>query len=479
MTLRKILYRCLLVCSMLLLDSCGGGSGTLAEGGIGGTGISNGPITGFGSIFVNGIEYDTQNAEIIVEGVSAGTGDAAALNNLAVGHVVTVEGSIPEGTQATATRVYFGDNVEGPIQSVTVVDASTRELTVLGQTVIVTADTEIENATLGTLAVNNLVEVSGLVRSDGAIQATFIEKKSDSFNDGDSVEVKGVIANLDTVARTFAIAAVTVSYAGADLSELDAPLADGGTVEVKGIYSGGVLLASRVESEDDLNITSTTAWLEIEGYISSVVTSAEFIINSQRVLTTPATRFDGGTAADLIAGARVEVEGSYSGGILTATEVRFLDDVSLQAKVDSVAADSLTLTGISGLTVSANALTDVDGAVNSFAAITSGRFVKVIGSWSSGTNSVIATKIEVENPSSTIEIKLRGALTNAGNPFIGLLGATIDTTGAGYGDASGSTLSAAQFFAQAAAGTPVSVEGRQDNTTNALTWTRVRIQSSP
>lgn len=479
MSIRNFLHRGLLVCALLLLDACGGGGGTLAEGGIGGTGISSGPITGFGSIFVNGIEYDTQGAEIIVEGVSAGTGDAAALNNLAVGHVVTVEGSIPDGTQATATRVYFSDNVEGPIQAVTVVDAGTRELTVLGQTVIVTTDTAIENATLGTLAVNNVVEVSGLVRSDGTIQATFIEKKSDSFNDGVSVEVKGVVANLDTLARTFTISAATVSYAGADLTGLDAPLADGSTVEVKGIYSGGTLLASRIETEDDLNVTSTTTWLEIEGYITSMTSSSEFVVNSQRVLTSASTRFEGGTAADLIAGARVEVEGSYSGGILTATVVQFLDDVSLQAKVDSVAADSLTLMGIAGLTVSANALTEVDGAVDSFAAITGGRFVKVVGSWSSTTNRVIASKIEVENPSSTIEIKLRGVLTNASEPFISLLGTTLDTTGAGYRSASGSTLSAAQFFAQVAAGTPVSVEGRQDNATNALTWMRARIQASP
>lgn len=479
MTIRNILHRALLVCALLLLDSCGGGGGPLAEGGIGGTGISNGPITGFGSIFVNGIEYDTRNAEIIVEGDSAGTGDVAALTNLAVGQVVTVEGSIPDGTQATATRVYFSDNVEGPIQAITVIDANTRELTVLGQTVIANTDTAVENATLDSLAVNHVVEVSGLIRSDGAIQATFIDKKSDSFADGLSVEVKGAVANLDTLASTFTIAAVTVNYAGADLSELEAPLADGGAVEVKGIFSGGALLASRIETEDDLNITSTTTWLEIEGYISSLLSGSEFVLNNLRVRTSASTRYDGGSVADLSVGARVEVKGSYGGDVLTATEIEFRDDVSLEAKVAAVAADSLTLTGIAGLTVSTNALTEVDGAVHSFAAITSGRLIKVTGAWSAGTNSVVASKIEVENPSSTIEVKLRGAVTNASEPFITLLGTTIDTTGAGYRNASGNSLSAAEFFAQVAAGTPVLLEGRQDNGTNALTWTRARIRSSP
>lgn len=479
MITRNFLQRALLVCALLLLDSCGGGSGTLAEGGIGGTGISNGPITGFGSIFVNGVEFDTRNAEVIVEGESAGTGDAVVLNTLAVGKVVTVEGSIPDGTQASATRVYFNDNVEGPLQAITVIDANTRELTVLGQQVIVTADTQIVNATLGSLAVGNVVEVSGLVRDDGAIRATFIDKKSDSFADGISVEVKGVIDNLDTLARIFTISSVTVNYASADLAELESPLTNGSTVEVKGIFSGGTLFASRIESEDELNITPTTAWLEIEGYISSVLSSSEFILNNQRVRTTASTRFDGGTAADLAAGARIEVEGSYSGGILTAVGIEFRDDIVMQAKVESVTADSLTLAGIAGLTVIVNAHTEVDGAVDEFAAISSGRFVKVSGTWSPSANSVVASKIEVENPSSTIEVKIRGVLSNASDPFITLLGATIDTTGASFRSASGSSLSAAQFFEQAAPGARVSVEGSQDNATNALSWTRVRFQSSP
>ena len=41
-----------LACSV---DSGGSGS-NFANGGIGGTGVSEGPITGFGSIFVNGIK---------------------------------------------------------------------------------------------------------------------------------------------------------------------------------------------------------------------------------------------------------------------------------------------------------------------------------------------------------------------------------------------------------------------------------------
>lgn len=483
MNKKNVLYGCLLTIMLAVLASCGGGSvggsgATVAEGGIGGTGISNGPITGFGSIFVNGVEYDTRNAEILVEGVNVGTGDSAVLNNLAVGKVVTVEGSIPSGTQGVATRVHFNDNVEGPLQNITVIDANTRELTVMGQTVIANTNTQFANTTLGSLAIDNQLEVSGLVTDTGAIQATFIEKKLDTFSAGGAVEVKGTVNNLDTLNRTFTIGAVQVSYAGGtDLSGLSTPLANGDNVEVKGIFSGGILLASLIETEEDLYISATTQWLEIEGYVTSVLSTTDFVINNQTVHTTANTRYVGGTASDLIVGARIEVEGTLSDGLLIATEIQYRDDVAIEAKVASVGTDSLTLVGFTGLTVTADARTEIDGAAHSLAEISSGRFVKILGRWSAGANTVLATKIEVETPSSTIEVKLRGTISSASNPFVSLLGATFDTTGMSYRNASGASLAAAQFFAQLTQGTPVYLQGVQNNATNTLIWTRISLRA--
>jgi hypothetical protein len=64
----KSLVLALLFC--LLLTSCKGGGGSLtAGGGIDGTGImSAGVVSAFGSIVVNGEEFDTSEAEIIVNG---------------------------------------------------------------------------------------------------------------------------------------------------------------------------------------------------------------------------------------------------------------------------------------------------------------------------------------------------------------------------------------------------------------------------
>ena len=62
------------------LSSCGGGGGGgLASvsngGGIGGSGhSSSGTIDGFGSIFVNGVEFETDEALIEVDGEDAAAG---------------------------------------------------------------------------------------------------------------------------------------------------------------------------------------------------------------------------------------------------------------------------------------------------------------------------------------------------------------------------------------------------------------------
>src|SRR5690554_3125170 len=45
-----------------ILSACGGGGGGsigIADGGIRGTGSSVGPVSGFGSVFVNGVKFET------------------------------------------------------------------------------------------------------------------------------------------------------------------------------------------------------------------------------------------------------------------------------------------------------------------------------------------------------------------------------------------------------------------------------------
>src|SRR3569833_2369295 len=80
------------------LAACTGDGTQTAGGGIGGTGVSQGPITGFGSIFVNGVEFDTSSATILRGGATV------AQNDLRIGMVVAVDGSIHATYIAVKTR---------------------------------------------------------------------------------------------------------------------------------------------------------------------------------------------------------------------------------------------------------------------------------------------------------------------------------------------------------------------------------------
>ncbi len=253
--MKKIPFRntIMTVWVLLAVASCGSdGGGSVAGGGTGGTGISSGTVTGFGSVFVNGVEFSTTTSSVTVNGTAGPDESTDPHRGLKVGMVVKVDGEFDDnGTTGTATRITYKSNFEGPVGSISA-GATTRQAVVLGQTVILDVNqTHFENATFDTLAVGNVIEVSGLLDNTGRIRATFVKKKADSYNPGTEIEVEGTIQNLNSGAMTFQINALTVDYSLA--TELPSGgLANDQFVEVNGTSSdnGVTLTATEVEIED-------------------------------------------------------------------------------------------------------------------------------------------------------------------------------------------------------------------------------------
>src|SRR5712675_1480110 len=162
--MKTSLFGPILFGTLLALASCGGGTS-----GTGGSGVtSTGTITAFGSVFVNGVEFSTSGATIVLDG------NPAAESNLRVGMVVTVNGS-RSGSSGSATRIEVDDAVKGLVEAKT--DAN--HWTVMGQTVLVDDQTRFENNIVP--GVNDFVEVHGLVVASGTISGGFIEKKAPPF----------------------------------------------------------------------------------------------------------------------------------------------------------------------------------------------------------------------------------------------------------------------------------------------------------
>jgi hypothetical protein len=444
-----------------VIAACGGGGGSDGEpvAGIdrGGVTIAQGPISGFGSVIVNGVRYSTSGATITVDD-RPGTE-----SELRVGQVVRVEGTVDAGgTTGTARSVSFNDELEGPVQSI---DVAASRMVVLGQTVQVSATTSFDDAIvprgLEGLQAGERVEVSGLVRADGVIAATRIERKAAAA----AVEVKGTAQSVDTAARRFRINQQQVDYSGATLSGFaSGQPANGDVVEVDGTVNGaGVLLATRVERRSTSLSGSTNDRAEIEGLVTRFASAADFDVAGQRVTTTAATRYEDGSAANLALNVNVEVEGGFdASGRIVATEVEFRQeaDIELAGPVDAVnaAGSSFVMLGATLRTTTVTRFEDQsDADVEPFglADLRVGDYVAVKAYRDAG--GLVATLLEREDAESTVE--LGGIATDVAQPNL-RVGGIAATTGplTEYRDNDDVSISAATFFA-AAPGREVKVRG--------------------
>jgi hypothetical protein len=328
---------------LMLLASCGGGGGTLAGGGIGGTGITNGTVTAFGSIFVNGIEFDTSNATFRRDS------EASAELDFNVGEVVTVFGSInADGTSGTAKSVTYDAVVRGSVTDV--LSASADRIEVLGQTLIITPTTVFENfSTLAELATGNMLEISGFTNADGSVTATRITRNAVAFVAGVSTsEVKGVVTDLDEGRFTFIIDGLTVDYSAPQV--LDSGIANGVFVEVESDQDlvDGVLLADVVRVVNPSKRIDAGVDLNLEGVVTRFASPVDFEVDDQPVTTTAETEFNDGTIANLGLNVTVEVDGVINaGGVLVADEIVFrlpVDTFEINGIVTSVDNEAKTVT---------------------------------------------------------------------------------------------------------------------------------------
>ncbi len=267
--------------------SCGGGGGLSIGGGIDGSAVVSGPIQGFGSIFVRGIEFDTTDAMITIDGQAASESGNA--------------------TTGTALAVNFQEEVRGPVDSV---DNGASMFTVLSQVVVVDAATVFEGATLGTLMAGDFVEVSGFRDSGDRILATRVEVEDGGSED---IDVQGPVKNLNTVARTFAIGSQAIDYSGATIS--GGTLANGLLVEVKGRTPlvAGVLVATEIDIEDE-SAGDEGDEAEKEGIVTALLSATSFRIGTSTVVRFDSgTRFDGGTEADLALDVKLSARGTFAG----------------------------------------------------------------------------------------------------------------------------------------------------------------------
>lgn len=466
--------------AVAVLAGCGAGveESGVADGGTGGTGIAYGSVTGFGSVFVNGVRFDTTSAAVLLDGLPGPDPTSDPRRGLAEGMVIRVEGTIdPGGSTGNASRITYGRNLAGPIGDLADVDMSTRRATVLGQTVILDGQTVFRGTGLGGLTTGNVIEVSGLVDEQDRIHATYVEWRADAFQPGMAIGVTGTVEGLNEGRRTFRIGSLTVDYASADTGDLPGGVpANGSYVAANGssFGPGGALTATRVGPEvEGIGVPDAEA-AEIEGFVTAVNGPNDFVIGNQRFVTTAATFFKGGLVTDVAVGTRLEVEGALMAGLLTAHKVEFRDGIALESAVAAVYDDgSLMLKGLPEIAVYRNPLTRIDG-FDPGRGIAPDDRVKIRARVTGGR--VVASKIEEKDvdPEKT-KVELQGPVGAIAGSALVILGVEIDTAGTVLRDAAGQPLAPEQFFAALSLYDLVEAEGllQGDGT---VRWSEVELE---
>jgi hypothetical protein len=302
-----------------LVAGCGG----VDSGGTGApaSAYASGPITGFGSVIVNGVHFDDRGAT-----VSDTEGNPRSRDELRLGMTTEVRGSAigsdGDGNAASvASSIVFGSEILGPLAAN---DLAARTLTVLGQTVDIATSTAFETALTGgqaALVVGDVVEVYGHYdAATGRYAATRVERRTAVV----AYRLRGIVSALDTTAKTFSIGATRISYLGLGAGNLPATLANGAIVRVLIALAPSGPTWNAIRVADGVATIENREQVTVKGLVSAFTSATAFSVNGTPVDARGAVFPNGSTGLGL--GTRVEVEGATVGGVLVAARVTLVTD---------------------------------------------------------------------------------------------------------------------------------------------------------
>ncbi len=436
-TIFKLTITILFIAFQLNACSTGGGS---SNGGSEGTGLtqdmssqttSSGAITGFGSIFVNGVEFELDVAEININD------NNGSEDQLQLGMFVVVQGEVNDDrTAGNASSVHYDQDIEGPITAITSNNITSNNgnealIVVLGVNVHIDGLTVLDNLDLSTIAVGQVVEVSGFRQRDNSLLATRIEKQSDTFISGSELEIEGRILSLDSDQQQLVIAGLTIDFSQAQFSNItENTLIPGLFLEVKGSDFGpnNELIASSIELEDNELSLEDNLSLEVEGIITDFDSLSNFTVGNTLIDGRNAI-IENGSSADLVNGIKVEVEGVIVSGELQANKIKIKQANTVRITAPIAALDSasnhFTVLGISAQTSASTLFEDkseTDLISLHLDDMSNDQWVEVRGSLSDG----LLLIARLERIDEEDEVELRAPIEAIADSTVTLAGLDLD-----------------------------------------------------
>ena len=277
-----------------------------------------GTVSGFGSLYVNGVRYNTDNADFTING-QPGSEDAIRL-----GDRVVLSGLTNNQGRFIANSVNYEATATGHIQHI---DYANETITVHGQTFVLTGESNLEEVTFDALKQGDFVEISAVYSEQSGFLISKLERKDDE----DTLSLTAKVTALDSAINT-----LTINDTTFDTSNVTVPqeLTVGDIVEIEFNQLNDVNVITDIEIEhyDEQDGVSVI----LDGPIVNVTDSSITIANTQ-VLINDDTDFENISLAQLVNGTRVVVEAIIIDNQHIAEEIALY--VSADSDIEGVITD--------------------------------------------------------------------------------------------------------------------------------------------
>ncbi|MES1948415.1 hypothetical protein C84B14_13734 [Salinisphaera sp. C84B14] len=450
------------VLAALVAGGCGGSddAGGSRQAGIEGTGI----VSGFGSVYIDGTEFDTGATTIRF------VGKDVPESRLSVGDRVAVTGTLDRDGNARAERIVYQRTLDGPIERIDT-DGESGTLVALEQTVHFDGDTVFVNTPAAELAVGDLIAVSGFTQTANRVQAASIrQSETDFVPNSSTLEIEGKVDRVDGTQLT--VGGQRIDFTNAALRPAGATLNTESRIEAfgtRGAARSDALIASVINVKS-LNTAPAGRQMLVGATIDDFSSRSDFVAGNWRIDASDARRLDDGKTA-LAPGVVVSVRGVFENQRVKARTLRVepRSNAMLKARVESTDADTLTLLGQS-IGVSADTAY-IDNSQTGKQALrldtlAAGDAVRVQAYLDGAT--ATARSIERLPAAQADEAAIAGAATNvtrtgtAATIVVAGVTAQLDDATTAYEDADGNAVDAQTFYTAVDAGARVRLTGPQN-----------------
>lgn len=434
--------------------------------------VKTGIISGFGSIYIDGKRYLTDNANIIVNGAPGQT-----IDRLKVGMRIQLKTEDDNVATPHASEVIYETEIEGTVLTI---DRNNKVISVAGIDIIYDDVTHFIGISEASLAVGNRIEVSGRVLSNGRFSASLVKLENDGGTNQVSL-ISGIISSHNQAAKTFNMGDLTINYANA---QIDGAINLAEKVKIKGQLNGSIFVASEIDVESIGNTEHDNDDLyayEIDGVITAYDNATRSIsINGESFQLSQNARFENGQEADLSVGAPVELKLIFTNGTPQIVRVEFERTNAIDGKVKgAIAAIDFTARTleINGISYTATALTryeNDDYQYISFNSLQINDFVELVYKSDGMQNSIL--RIELENEQERFEdSEIKGLITSVNELQIIIAGITIDFPSRALYLVRDMPVSLSDFIDALTSTSVVEVEGTF-NATNQFVPTKFEIE---